>query len=329
MSRKIAFRAMLTPNRLACRGLDIHAGRGARLAPMLSLSSLRAAAAFAAAATLGGGINDSTSNHSHLFVTYLFWYGVSGLLVATTVAATVVIERRKRRALDNKSTPLQRWLEARLAEQESIARERSVRGDHAYLQRIGEWDVQNVTELLGERAADGHYTGVAPELVDDYRGNPPGFPAPGTVEQQDAYYMRQVNWLRDTLQAIRNPALSERDRRIKALEFNRLQHEFGGRGVLIESGTEGPNGIVRRNVPCQGRSGHFVDMGVRPLAVCVRSPEEKVPFDPVEVREPPLTVPIGYGGTVTVRSFEDRGIVIDEANALPKQYLQYEVIERA
>ncbi len=121
--------------------------------------------------------------------------------------------------------------------------------------------------------------------------------------------------------------VGQRDRRIKELEFETLRKEMQGRSAIAEIGSSGPHG--HSSVPSQNRRGKLVKLGTRPLAVCVRSGEEKVPFEPAVVREPPATVDIGWGGTVTIRSFEDDGIVVDEANALPKQTVLYEVIESA
>jgi hypothetical protein len=62
----------------------------------ISASHVRAAASVVAASLLGGGINDSTSDHSHRLVTYFFWYGVAGLFVLIVIALTIRIERRNR-----------------------------------------------------------------------------------------------------------------------------------------------------------------------------------------------------------------------------------------
>ncbi len=121
--------------------------------------------------------------------------------------------------------------------------------------------------------------------------------------------------------------VEQRDRRIKELEFETLRKEMQGRSAIVEIGSSGPHG--HSSVPSQNRRGKLVKLGTRPLAVRVRSAEEKVPFEPAVVREPPATVGIGWGGTVTIRSFEDDGILIDEANALPKQTVLYEAIESA
>lgn len=111
-----------------------------------------------------------------------------------------------------KMTPLERWLEGRVEEHAVIARERAVRGDLAYLNRMGEWDTQNVNELAG---IDPHSlkvdtsTAVAPELADSYRADPrnpqqvDGIEPPHTVEIQDAYFERRLDWLKGTLRRLR------------------------------------------------------------------------------------------------------------------------------
>lgn len=63
---------------------------------LFKLGNLRAAAGFAASVFLALGIEASTDDNHHRLMTYLVWYGLSAVLVAFAIAATVVIERRKR-----------------------------------------------------------------------------------------------------------------------------------------------------------------------------------------------------------------------------------------
>jgi hypothetical protein len=89
--------------------------------------------------------------------------------------------------------PLEPWLEDRIAGHATLVRQRSVRGDTWFFEALGEWDVRNTHELL---------TKVAPELVDSYRGDPPGY-RPG---QEEAYYDRQLAWLTETLRGLETPS---------------------------------------------------------------------------------------------------------------------------
>jgi TIR domain-containing protein len=88
--------------------------------------------------------------------------------------------------------PLEPWLEDRIAAHAELVRQRAVRGDTWFFQALGKWDVRNTHELL---------TKVAPDLVDGYyRGDGvPGY-VPG---QEEAYYNRQLAWLKDTLHQLR------------------------------------------------------------------------------------------------------------------------------
>jgi hypothetical protein len=110
-------------------------------------------------------------------------------------------------------TPLERWLQGRIDEQTVIVRERRVRGDAAYLERMGAWDSQNLDELAGinpqtlqiDRAA-----AVAPELADSYRADPrhpgrvDGIEPPHSIDGFVAYYERRLDWLNDTLRKLRD-----------------------------------------------------------------------------------------------------------------------------
>ena len=90
------------------------------------------------------------------------------------------------------STPLEPWLEDRLAAHAALVRQRAVRGDKWFFAALGQWDVRNTHELL---------TKVAPDQVDGYyRGDGiPGY-QPG---HEEAYYERQFAWLEDKLRALR------------------------------------------------------------------------------------------------------------------------------
>jgi hypothetical protein len=96
----------------------------------------------------------------------------------------------KRPHVGEEPIPLEPWLEDRIGAYAEIARQRAVRKDRWFFGALNAWDVRNTHELL---------TKVAPELVDSYRGDPPGHP-PG---QEGAYYDRQLAWLKQTLRELR------------------------------------------------------------------------------------------------------------------------------
>lgn len=87
-------------------------------------------------------------------------------------------------------TPLERWLKGRIEEAGRHRHERTVLGTSAWQRAMNDWEVQNVTEL----AAD------YPSLVPGYRGDPPGH-RPG-LENEEAFYERQLGWLKVTLQRL-------------------------------------------------------------------------------------------------------------------------------
>ena len=107
-------------------------------------------------------------------------------------------------AAESGMTPLERWLQGRIEVAKTAARERVVRGDATYLTHMGKWDTENVDELMG---------GVAPELADSYRADPrnpeevDGIEPPHTVTVQDAYFDRRLQWLKNTLNALRSDAV--------------------------------------------------------------------------------------------------------------------------
>jgi hypothetical protein len=90
--------------------------------------------------------------------------------------------------------PLEPWLEDRIAAHVEIVRQRKVRGGKWFFEALGQWDVRNTHELL---------TKVAPDLVDSYRGNLPGFRAGADVRERESYYERQLMWLTATLRKLR------------------------------------------------------------------------------------------------------------------------------
>lgn len=109
------------------------------------------------------------------------------------------------------TTPLERWLEERLRAQTLIAQERAVRGERAYLAAMHTWDVENVEGLYGDLMAGRPPTGIAPELVESYRAYPCSarltdgpLADPYTTADDAAYFERRVDWLRDTLAALRS-----------------------------------------------------------------------------------------------------------------------------
>jgi len=81
---------------------------------------------------------------------------------------------------------LEPWLRERIATYERLSQQRPIRGERWWLGAMHQWDVRNTHELL---------TVVAPELVDGYRGDPPGH----RRGEEEPYYRRQLAWLRSTL----------------------------------------------------------------------------------------------------------------------------------
>jgi hypothetical protein len=116
-------------------------------------------------------------------------------------------------------TPLERWLHGRIEIAETAARERVVRGDREYLEQMGKWDTENVSELGGlnpETLTLDRSAAIAMSLVDEYRADPrdpdkraDGIEPPHTVALQEAYFERRVEWLRKTLRALRGDAAEE------------------------------------------------------------------------------------------------------------------------
>lgn len=88
---------------------------------------------------------------------------------------------------------LDEWLEERIAAHSDFVLQRRTRGDRWFLEALHHWDVRNTHELL---------TKVAPDLVDSYRGKPSGH-IPG-AEHEQAYFDRQLTWLKTTLRTLRD-----------------------------------------------------------------------------------------------------------------------------
>ncbi len=111
--------------------------------------------------------------------------------------------------------PLEPWLEDRIAAHAALVRQRPTRGDTWFLGAIHHWEVRNTHELL---------TKVAPELVNDYRGNPPGH-LPG---QEEAYYDRQLAWLTETLRQLRSPAATTSGAAVEVTTPESIADELNG-----------------------------------------------------------------------------------------------------
>jgi hypothetical protein len=102
-------------------------------------------------------------------------------------------------------SPLERWLNARLAAADILARQRAARGDRWYFDAMSDWDTTNVKRMaFGEGARDA----LAPELVEGYREEPRTGQADGIYPPQDAaeydrYYEQRKAWIRATIEALR------------------------------------------------------------------------------------------------------------------------------
>jgi hypothetical protein len=111
--------------------------------------------------------------------------------------------------------PLTPWLEDRIAAHAELVRERPIRGDEWFRGALNNWDVRNVHELL---------TKVGPELVESYRGNPAGHP-PG---EEEAYYERQLAWLRETLRALEAPPATVSGAAVEVVTPESVASELNG-----------------------------------------------------------------------------------------------------
>jgi len=111
--------------------------------------------------------------------------------------------------------PLEPWLEDRIAAHGALVRQRPTRGDTWFLGALHHWEVRNAHELV---------TKVAPELVDGYRGNPPGH-LPG---QEEAYYDRQLAWLTETLRQLRSSAATASGAAVEVVTPESVASELNG-----------------------------------------------------------------------------------------------------
>jgi hypothetical protein len=110
---------------------------------------------------------------------------------------------RKYRPAGIQASPLETWLEARLAEAEQMQSQRGARSDDWYYEQMNAWDFENVTRMHDGPDA------IAPDLVDRYRedprtGRPDGLKvAPGgrsiVQGERDRYYGQRIGWMQATL----------------------------------------------------------------------------------------------------------------------------------
>lgn len=111
-----------------------------------------------------------------------------------------------------KQDPFEQWLRGRVDEYGAITRDGKARSGSEYLEQIGAWDIQNVSELAGfdiESLTFDRSAATAQDLVDSYRADPrkpewvDGVEPPHGIEQYEAYAKRRLGWLEGTLHKIR------------------------------------------------------------------------------------------------------------------------------
>jgi hypothetical protein len=112
-----------------------------------------------------------------------------------------------------KQGPFEQWLRGRIDEYTTITRDGKVRSNSEYLERIGAWDIQNVSELAGfdiESLMFDRSAATAQDLVDSYRADPrkpewvDGVEPPHGVEQYQAYAKRRLVWLEGAFRKTRS-----------------------------------------------------------------------------------------------------------------------------
>jgi hypothetical protein len=141
------------------------------------------------------------SGHAVLWVLY-------GILLASGaiwIVTTFLLRRRSPRKQEP-LTPLEQWLQQRVLDAATIARQRPIRGDKWYLRRMEQWDAKNAWELLFGRSR-------APDLVNSYRAADASHPEqvdgvgpPHDLEEYERYYRRRLDWLERTFKGLRKGA---------------------------------------------------------------------------------------------------------------------------
>lgn len=100
-------------------------------------------------------------------------------------------------------SPLEAWLEKRIAAAELLESQRKARSDEWFFEAMGDWDVENVKQMH-----DGP-TPVAPDLVERYRENPETGQTDGlrvspdgrsiADGEEECYYGQRLAWMRATV----------------------------------------------------------------------------------------------------------------------------------
>ena len=117
------------------------------------------------------------------------------------------------------TSQLETWLGDRIAAAEVVAQQRAVRGDGWYFEAMSKWDVENVRRMHAGPDP------LAPDQVNGYREDPRtgradglrvplddgGHPKRGVpieTTEQDRYYAQRLAWMRQTVLALQNAAVS-------------------------------------------------------------------------------------------------------------------------
>jgi hypothetical protein len=125
---------------------------------------------------------------------------VFGALILAWAVRVYFVRRRA-----GQLTPLEEWLQERIAAAATLARQRGRRGNDWYFAEMNTWDTANVNRLLfGEEGQ----TALAPDLVDSYREDPrtghaDGIYPPHDAVDQDRYYEQRKAWLESTFGELR------------------------------------------------------------------------------------------------------------------------------
>ena len=150
-------------------------------------------------------------------------------------------------------TPLEEWLQERLAVAATSDRQRAVRGDQWYLNSLQEWDSKNAFEMaFGDETR-------APELVDRYREDPrhpgrtDGTEPPHTDAEREAYFDRRRAWLKKTFSELRTPSKRTANRQSGAASSSRSGTSLGAAAPIPPSA--GPT-LKLPPLPAPSRGAH-------------------------------------------------------------------------
>jgi hypothetical protein len=110
---------------------------------------------------------------------------------------------RQERPTGVQASPLEEWLEGRIAEVKQIQSQRGARSDAWFYEKMDAWDFENVSQMYEGPDA------LAPDLVDHYRedprtGSPDGLKVARDGRslldgERDRYYGQRIGWMYATL----------------------------------------------------------------------------------------------------------------------------------